>query len=123
MDSAQLEDIAERLFAAFVAHDLDRVATMVAPDVVLTQNGVSSSFAEARVALGGLRNVLGDHRYEDVRRVVGDSAVVEEHRVLSTTPAGRIVDLAACVVLRVNDAGLITALDEYVDVPPFLRAG
>lgn len=119
MDAPDLDQIAERLFAAFVAHDLDTVASMMAPGAVFNQNGAGGPFAAVRPMLESLPAVLGDHRYEDVRRVVGDHAVVEEHRIVSTTPAGRSVNLPACVVLRVDDAGLVTSLDEYVDVSGF----
>ena len=49
--------------------------------------------------------------------MVGTDAIVEEHHVVATTPAGRQLDLAACVVVRVDDEGRIVSLDEYVDVP------
>ena len=73
--------------------------------------------------LEGITAVLGNHHYEDVRRVTGDHAVVEEHRAVSITPSGHAVNLAACVVVRVNDAGLITSLDEYVDLSRFPTGG
>jgi ketosteroid isomerase-like protein len=123
MDEKELDQIAERLFAAFVAHDLDLVESMMTPDATLSQNGAGGSFALARPMLEGTSSVLGDHHYEDVRRVIGDRAVVEEHRVVSTTPAGHAVNLAACVVVRVDDAGLITSIDEYVDVSTFPTPG
>ena len=123
MDAVELEQVAERLFAAFVAHDFDLVESMMTPDATMSQNGVGGTFASARPMLEGITSVLGNHRYEDVRRVVGEHAVVEEHRVVSTTPSGRAVDLAACVVVRVNDAGLITSLDEYIDLSAFPAAG
>ncbi len=123
MDSPDLDQIVARLFAAFVAHDLDLVESMMTPDATMSQNGVGGSFALARPMLEGISSVLGNHRYEDVRRVIGDRAVVEEHRVVSTTPTGHAVNLAACVVVRVNDAGLITSLDEYVDVSRFPTPG
>jgi ketosteroid isomerase-like protein len=123
MDAAQLDQIVERLFAAFVAHDLDLVESMLTPDATMSQNGVGGSFALARPTLEGTSSVLGDHHYEDVRRVVGDHAVVEEHRVVSTTPTGHAVDLPACVVVRVDDDGLITSIDEYVDVSTFPTSG
>ena len=115
MDEAALDDLADRLFGAFVAHDLDVVAAMMAPDAVIVQNGNRSTFVEARSWLETIRNVIGDHRYEDVRRVIGDDVIVEEHQVRSTTPAGKQLDLAACVVVRVDGTGRITSLDEYVD--------
>jgi ketosteroid isomerase-like protein len=123
MEAAELEQIAERLFAAFVAHDLDAVESMMTPDATMSQNGEGRSFALARPMLEGISSVLGNHHYEDVRRVIGDHAVVEEHRVVSTTPTGHAVSLAACVVVRVNDAGLITSLDEYVDLSKFPTPG
>lgn len=123
MDAAALEDIAARLFDAFVANDLDTVGAMMAPGAVLTQNGTPASWDEARPMIEGLRGVLGDHHYTEVRRVAGDHAVVEEHHVVSTTPDGRAIDLAACVVLRVNDDGLITHLDEYVDPTALFATG
>ena len=114
---ADLDAIAERLFTAFVAHDFDVVATMLAPGAVISQNGNSGSYAQVRPGLEAMCEVIGDHQYTEVRRVIGDHAVVEEHHVVSTTPAGHALDLAACVVIRVDDDGLITEVDEYVDVP------
>ena len=67
--------------------------------------------------IAALSEVVRDHRYDDVRRVVGDRAVVEEHTVVGVSPSGRPLRLAACVVVRVDDAARITTVDEYVDVP------
>ena len=117
----ELDAIAGRLFAAFVAHDLDAVEAMLAPDAVVVQNGTEMTWAEARPILAGFRDVLGDHRYTEVRRVTGNQVVVEEHHVLSTTPDGRKIDLPACVVIRVDADRLITRIDEYVDTAPLLR--
>lgn len=118
MDDAELHDLTDRLFQLFVDHDLDGVEALMAPGAVLTQNGNSMPFTEARPMLEGLTQMIGDHRYENVRRVVGDHAIVEEHDVVSITPEGRALDLAACVVIRVDDDGRISSLDEYVDPTP-----
>lgn len=112
-----LEQLCARLFDAFVAHDLDQVETMLADDAVITQNGKSMPWSEARPLIAALSDVVGNHRYEDVRRVVGERAVVEEHTVVGVSPSGRPLRLAACVVVRVDEAGAIAAIDEYVDVP------
>lgn len=120
MDAAALNDLADRLFDAFVAHELDTVVEMMTPDAVVVQNGNSMTVPEAMVMIGSLVDVLGDHRYEEVRRVVGEQTIVEEHRVRSTTPGGHEIDLMACVVVRVDDDGKITSLDEYVDTAPLV---
>jgi len=118
MDASALNDLADRLFDAFVAHDLDTVVAMMTPEAVIVQNGNSMTVAEARTVIEGITQVIGDHRYEEVRRVFGDNVVVEEHSVRSTTPSGQDVDLTACVVIRVDGDGRITSLDEYVDTAP-----
>ena len=123
MDADALDHLAQRLFDAFVAHDLDAVEAMMSPDAVIVQNGNSMSIAEARPMIEGITAVLGDHRYEEVRRVVGENAIVEEHQVRATTPGGHEVDLAACVVIRVNGEGQIVSLDEYVDTAPLGQLG
>lgn len=118
MDEASLHQLADRLFQLFVEHDFDAVGQLLAPDATLTQNGNTSTYAEARPMLEGITAVIGDHRYENVRRVVGTDAVAEEHDVVSTTPDGRSLRLFACVVIRVDDEGRIVSLDEYVDPTP-----
>lgn len=119
MNPEQLEALAERLFAAFVAHDLDTARAMAHPDARITQNGVTSTVDDSLTNIAAMRAVLGDHHYADVRRLTADQAVIEEHRVVSTTPSGDPVDLTACVVIRVDDDGLITEIDEYVDISNF----
>lgn len=115
--AADLDRLAAKLFEAFERHDLDAVESMLAPDATITQNGNTMTWPEARPLLAGITEVLRNHRYVAVRRIVGDAAVVEEHGVIATTPSGREVRLAACVVIRVDADGAITSLDEYVDVP------
>ncbi len=112
-----LDRLCSRLFDAFVAHDLDTVESLLAGGATITQNGHSMSWSEARPRLAGITAVIRNHRYEDVRRVVGDRAVVEEHTVVAESPSGRPLGLAACVVVRIDDDGLISSIDEYVDVP------
>ena len=112
-----LDHLCARLFDAFVAHDLDTVEGLLADGATITQNGNAMSWSEARPMLAAITDVVRNHRYEDVRRVVGDRAVVEEHVVIAESPSGRPLSLAACVVVRVDDDGLITTIDEYVDVP------
>lgn len=112
-----LDELCGRLFDAFVAHDLDAVEAMLADGAVIVQNGRSMTWAEARPMLTGVTDIVRNHRYEEVRRVVGDGAVVEEHVVVAESPSGRALRLHACVVVRVGADDLITSIDEYVDVP------
>lgn len=110
-----LDDLCGRFFDALVAHDHDAVEAMLAPGATITQNGTTMTWPEFEPVLAGITKVLGDHRYDDIRRVVGDRAVVEEHAVVAQQPDGRPVRLHACVVIRVDADARITSVDEYVD--------
>lgn len=104
-----------RLFDAFEAHDLDLVESMLADGATVTQNGNEMTWPEAKAAIAGITDVLRNHRYSEIRQVVGDHAVVEEHAVDAELPDGRSVRLHACVVVRVDADGRITSLVEYAD--------
>jgi len=82
-----LDQLCARLFDAFVDHDLDAVEAMLAGGASITQNGTTMAWSEARPMIAALTDVIRNHRYVDVRRVVGDHAVVEEHTVVGETPA------------------------------------
>lgn len=118
-----LNDLCARLFDAFVAHDLDAVEAMLAPGATLTQNGTKMTWDVARPAVAAISTALGGHRYTNVRRVIGEHAVVEEHDVVATAPNGDELRLFACVVVRVDDDGRITSMDEYADPTPLAALG
>ncbi len=120
MNEAELNDVCDQLFGAFVAHDLDAFEALMAPDATVSQNGTTYDLAAARVLIEGLSSLLQNHRYTDVRRTIGADAIVEEHHVRATTANGVDVDLPACVVVRVNADGKIASLDEYVDTAPLM---
>jgi ketosteroid isomerase-like protein len=117
MPATDLDHLCAQLFGAFERHDLDAVEAMLAVGAVITQNGNSMPWTDARPMIAGLLDVIREVRYDDVRRIVGDHVVVEEHTVVGESPTGRPIRLAACAVVRVDDNGLISAIDEYVDVP------
>jgi ketosteroid isomerase-like protein len=67
----------------------------------------------------GIKNDGVSVKYSDVRRSVGDGFVVEQHVVTLTRPDGKSASTDVCVVLRFDDDGMITRLDEYVDSAVF----
>lgn len=123
MEPSNLEDLATTVFDAFERHDHDVVENLMHPEATITQNGVSHDWPTMRRRIEGINSVLGDHRYENARRVVGAGAVVEEHDVVATTPDGRDLRLFACVIIRVDDEGLMTEMTEYVDPSALLGSG
>lgn len=116
-------DLAERtgqLFAIFESQEFDGLDALLSPDVKMKQNGNPEHDIDGLKAfIQGFKNDGVSVKYSDVRRSVGDGFVVEQHVVTLTRPDGKSATTDVCVVLRFDDDGLITRLDEYVDSAVF----
>jgi ketosteroid isomerase-like protein len=108
--------VAERLFSAIEAGDIDAVTALYAPDVAVWHNhdGLVQSLDDNVRVLGWMTRHLPGARYTDVRRSFTDSGFVQQHVLVATNRAGRQVAVPACIVADVAD-GRITRLDEYLD--------
>ena len=109
-------DLAARLFAAIEAGDVDGVAALYAPDVVVWHNddGRSQSGAENLRVLAWLVTHCSDVRYVDVRRSATATGFVQQHVLRATGPSGEAVEVPACIVGTCAE-GRITRIDEYLD--------
>jgi ketosteroid isomerase-like protein len=116
-------NLAERtaqLFAIFESQEFDGLEALLAADARMKQNGNPEHDVEGLMAfVQGFKNDGVAVKYSDVRRSVGDGFVVEQHVVTLTRPDGRSASTDVCVVLRFDDVGLITRIDEYVDSAVF----
>lgn len=121
------EALADRLFSLSAGQQWDAMAAMFADDAVVQQPGSGPN--DVATTLAAFRRVTGRGitvSYEHVRRIVGDGALVEQHDVRMTRPDGVHVVLDVCAVLRFDEHGAITRLDEYFDpaatAPLFARS-
>lgn len=115
---AEMDEIADALFRALTEDDFESLRGLLADDFRFWSNGAGAEGdRDAFLAgLAGMRRVLADHRYDDVRRTIGTDGFAEQHRVRGHRADGGAVDLGdVCVVVRVDDAGRVRRLDEYVD--------
>jgi hypothetical protein len=110
----------EETFKLAVAQDADRLAAMYASNARIKQNfGEEMDVAGLLGFVRGLADAGISFSYENVRRVVGTDAVVEQHDVRLVRAAdGLEVVSEVCVVMRFDDAGLIVRVDEYADPAP-----
>ena len=111
-----MNDVADRLFAAIEAGDLDAVRALYAPDAVIWHNtdGSEQTVEENLRVLRWVVDHLADRRYEDVRRSPTDTGFVQQHVLRCTRPDGVRVEVPACLVVTCG-AGRITRLEEYLD--------
>jgi ketosteroid isomerase-like protein len=109
-------EVAERLFTAIEAGDIDTVHDLYHADVEVWHNTdrVTQRRAENLATLAWVHRNLNGIRYEDVRRSATDDGFVQRHVFVATNRAGRRVEVPACIVASVRD-GRITRLDEYLD--------
>jgi ketosteroid isomerase-like protein len=56
-----------------------------------------------------------DRRYEVLDRQIFDEGFVQQHVVHAHDSDGAPLAFRACLVVRVNPAGLISRIDEYLD--------
>lgn len=119
-------DLAARLFAAIEAGDVDGVAALYAPDVVVWHNddGRAQTGAENLRVLTWLVTHCSDVRYDDVRRSATATGFVQQHVLRATGPSAQAVEVPACIVATCAE-GRITRIDEYLDSAHLtsLRAG
>ena len=110
----------DQLFTAFAAADLETARTLCSPGLVAKQN-VSDEFGLDRLmAFVARMPAMGvTVAYSDVRRVVADDAVTEQHLVTLTREDGTTASSDVCVILRYDDEGLVVRLDEYLDPTAF----
>jgi ketosteroid isomerase-like protein len=115
-DDLDLEHLTATFFRVGEARDWDTWTAMFAPTAVVQQNGGPETGVPGTVA--NLQRMFAagvTFGYERQRRIVGDRAVVEQHDVRMRREGHGEVVLDVCVVLRFDDDGLITRLDEYFD--------
>jgi len=119
-------DVAERLFAAITAGDIDAVRDVYASDAVIWHNydGVSQTVEENLRVLTWVTRTLTALRYESVRRRATADGFVQQHVMRGTTASGQVLELPACIVCTVS-GDRIARLDEYFDsahLAPLLSA-
>ncbi|MGH1561634.1 nuclear transport factor 2 family protein [Mumia sp. DW29H23] len=108
----------DRIIAAAEAGDAADLYNVYADDAVIWHNNDNREQTVERNAkvLEAMPRFVSDRRYTDRQVQVFDGGVVQQHVLRGVNvESGEEVALHACVVVRVNEEGLITRLDEYID--------
>lgn len=111
-----LSDLTDQFFSAAAAADVDAMLALCADECRFKQNiGDEGGTEVLRELVEGLAALGVTVSYSDVRRVVAGAAVTEQHLVTLARGDGSSVSADVCVVIRFDDDGRITRLDEYLD--------
>lgn len=117
MEKAQIEDIANRFFAAVEAGDLDTAISMYHPDVRIwhSRDEADTDIEQSKELLGLFFSRVSRRRYEIVRRHLFDGGFVQEHVVHGTLPDGSAMRLPVCFLCQLDEVGRIKRIAEYFD--------
>jgi limonene-1,2-epoxide hydrolase len=108
---------AEALGAAIKARSTAQVAAVYADDIVVWHACTGQTMGKSHnvESLGQVFKVTSELEYVDVRRILLDGVVVQQHRVVGRFSDGKqLVPLEACMIMGVR-GGLITRIDGYFD--------
>lgn len=108
--------VAERLFAAIMAGNVDAVRDIYALDAVIWRNndGLEQSVDDNLRVLQWVVTHIRNLRYEDIRRQRTDTGFLQQHVLRGTASNGHELNVPACIICTVRD-GRITRLEEYLD--------
>ena len=112
-----LEERTEAFFAAITRGEWEKATQQIHPSASALQNAVGQE-TNARELLQSMQAMVGSLEslnYENVRRIVGADAVVEQHDVCMVRKDGTEVRLDVCIILRFDPEGMIIRIDEYFD--------
>ena len=112
------DEIADRLFAAIEAGDVDAVQAVYDPGAVVWHNNdeVEQTVEQNLRTLAWVIDNLADRSYEEVRRQATAGGFVQQHVLRFTRGDGTRQELPACLVVACDhEAGTITRIDEYID--------
>lgn len=118
-----LGELCRQFFDAVERRDRQALSFLVAPGAVRSQNGkdeVPLAVPSDSQSSREIGRRLGQFRYEEIRQVVGEQSVSEQHRVRSVRPDGSVIDVDVCVVMLFDESGRVVRLDEYFDPAEFL---
>ena len=109
-------EVAEQLFAAIMAGDVEAVRSVYAPDVRVWHNfdGIEQTADENLRVLTWLVRKVKNLRYEEVRRYATPEGFAQQHVLRGTAPNGSELEVPAAMFCTVAD-GKITRLEEYLD--------
>ena len=108
----------DRITVAALAGDATDLFDIYAEDAVIWHNHDNREQTVAQNArlLEKMPQWVADREYADRRIELFEGGAVQQHVLTGTRiSTGEPIALHACVVIRVNEEGKITRLDEYLD--------
>jgi ketosteroid isomerase-like protein len=109
--------IADRLFSAIEAGDVDSVAAMFSDDVTVWQLGDGKTRDKSRAlrVIDWFVSATVDRHYDVLTRQAFDGGFVQQHILHGAALDGTPYSMRVAIIIAVGADGLITRVDEYFD--------
>lgn len=121
-----LDAVADKLFKALSEQNWKNAGECFAPGAKCFSpqrtGAKAQDFPGFKKTMGGLIGLLGKPQYLNVQRLYGPDSITEQHSTRYTENEEAQVEAESCVLMRVNEAGLIVRMDEYLDPTVVLKA-
>ncbi len=112
-----LASVADRLFCAIEAGDVDAVAAMWSDDVTVWHAGDKRPSEKSRAmrVIEWFVSATADRHYDVLDRKFFAGGFVQQHVLYGQTGSGAAYSLRVGIIIQVGPDGLITRIDEYFD--------
>ena len=122
-DWAAVDGLADRLFGAIGAGDIDTLRDCMSVDMTVWTNfdGRTVDRDAALATIGWLVVHVNGLHYEVVERLETSGGFVQRHILRGTSRSGVDIAMPACIVATVAD-GRVTSMAEYLDPSPLVAA-
>lgn len=110
-------EVADRLFAAIEYGDRAAVDRMWSPDITVWRVGARRDDDKARAlrVIEWFISTTSERSYEILDRQEFGSGFVQQHVLHATGHAGQSISMRVCIVIMLDNEGLINRIDEYFD--------
>lgn len=110
-------DVANRLFGAIERGDYSAVENLWTDDVLVWHSGdlADNERTRALKVIRWFMNVTVTRSYEILDRQFFEGGFVQQHVLRASRSDDASIEMRVCIVIKVNDGGLITRIDEYFD--------
>ncbi len=123
--SSEDKALLDRFYQSLVEGDIDSMTRCCSPDLEVWHNfdGVVQDLAESVEAWKGLVAAFSVRKLVDARTSTIDGGIVRRHMVIfGNGPDNPDMAKPCCVFVKVRN-GLITRIDEYIDLSTNLELG
>ena len=115
-----IPQVAQRFIDAITVGDSDAARACYAPDANIWHNfdGITQTVDDNIALMNAMKKRVADRRYVIRRLEPIEGGYLQQHTLELTAPDGQELSIEAVAIVTVNDDGLISRIDEWLDPVP-----